>query len=75
ANACETDDEQALYQLIRVRALATQLEAAVYTVRTLTLLCVGPDKNPLRFGAKGKLLTVPGWRNLLQGDDAEEQKN
>ncbi len=29
----------------------------------------------LRFGAKGKLLNVPGWRKLLQGDDAEEQKN
>ncbi|NQA20514.1 DNA topoisomerase I, partial [Pseudomonas aeruginosa] len=62
-------------QLIRVRALASQIEAAVYAVRTITLLGVGPDKKPLRFTAKGKLLSVPGWRKLLQGDDAEEQKN
>ncbi|MBG4858581.1 DNA topoisomerase [Pseudomonas aeruginosa] len=75
ASAGETADEQALYQLIRVRALASQIEAAVYAVRTITLLGVGPDKKPLRFGAKGKLLNVPGWRKLLQGDDAEEQKN
>ncbi|HGP0032397.1 TPA: type I DNA topoisomerase [Pseudomonas aeruginosa] len=75
AAAGETADEQALYQLIRVRALASQIEAAVYAVRTITLLGVGPDKKPLRFGAKGKLLNVPGWRKLLQGDDAEEQKN
>ncbi|MGI9704844.1 type IA DNA topoisomerase [Pseudomonas aeruginosa] len=75
ATAGETADEQALYQLIRVRALASQIEAAVYAVRTITLLGVGPDKKPLRFGAKGKLLNVPGWRKLLQGDDAEEQKN
>ncbi|HEJ2132791.1 TPA: type IA DNA topoisomerase, partial [Pseudomonas aeruginosa] len=68
ASAGETADEQALYQLIRVRALASQIEAAVYAVRTITLLGVGPDKKPLRFGAKGKLLNVPGWRKLLQGD-------
>ncbi|NQA20519.1 type IA DNA topoisomerase, partial [Pseudomonas aeruginosa] len=30
ATAGETADEQALYQLIRVRALASQIEAAVY---------------------------------------------
>ena len=43
-------------------------------MRTITLLGVGPDKKPLRFTAKGKLLSVPGWRKLLQGDDARSKR-
>ena len=53
ASAGETADEQALYQLIRVRALASQIEAAVYAVRTITLLGVGPDKSRCASAPKG----------------------
>jgi len=72
ANAGEDDDELDLYKLIRIRALASQLEAAVYDVRTAKLLALGPDKKPLNFTATGKTLLNPGWKKLLQHDDTDD---
>ena len=72
--AGETPDEQSLYKLIRIRALASQLADAIYDVRTVKLLAKGPDHRPLRFAATGSSISYLGWKKLLKGDDAEEDK-
>ncbi|PUA41364.1 type I DNA topoisomerase [Pseudomonas protegens] len=76
--AGENPEEQALYRLIRIRALACQLEAAIYDVRAVKLLAIGPERRPLRFAATGRTLVYPGWLKLLQSDDTvdkDEQSN
>ncbi|WLG57765.1 type I DNA topoisomerase [Pseudomonas extremorientalis] len=75
AKAGENDDELALYKLIWVRALASQLEAAIFDVRTVKLLAVGPNGKALRFGATGETLFHPGWRKLLKGDDTDDEED
>ncbi len=77
ADACagDNDEEVELYTLIRIRALASQLEAAVYDVRTAKLLAVGPDGTPLRFTATGKTLSHPGWMRLLKSDDTDDEQD
>ena len=74
-SAGENTEEQALYRLIWTRALASQLEAARYDVRTAKLLALGTDGKTLRFTATGKTLSYPGWLKLLQGDDAEDEQD
>lgn len=74
-SAGENDDELALYRLIWVRALASQLEAAIYDVRTAKLLAVGPGGKALRFTASGKTLCHPGWMKVLKGDDTDEEED
>jgi len=74
-SAGEKDDELALYKLIWVRALASQLEAAIYDVRTAKLLAVGPGGKALRFTASGKTLCHPGWMKVLKGDDTDEEED
>ena len=64
-----------LYKLIWVRALASQLEAAIYDVRTAKLLAVGPGGKALRFTASGKTLCHPGWMKVLKGDDTDEEED
>lgn len=68
ADAGENAEEQALYRLIRVRALASQMESALYNVRTVKLIASGPDGKPLRFTASGKtiakLVGRPAARHL-----------
>ncbi|AMB86044.1 DNA topoisomerase I [Pseudomonas agarici] len=73
-SAGEDAEERALYKLIRIRALASQLEAAIYDVRTAKLIAVGPGGKPLRFTATGKTLYYPGWLKLLQGDDTDDEE-
>lgn len=68
--AGETADEKALYQLIRLRVLAAQLEDAVYSVRLLQLVA-DLDGQQAIFEAKGRTLVSPGWKTLLQNDTAE----
>ena len=67
--AGETADEKALYRLIRLRALAAQLEDAVYAARLLQL---GTDLDGKQavFEARGRTLLSPGWKILLQDDAA-----
>ncbi len=74
-SAGENDEELALYKLIWVRALASQLEAAVYDFRTAKLIALGPSGRALRFTATGKTLCYPGWMKLLKGDDTDDEED
>ncbi|MDR9863450.1 type I DNA topoisomerase [Pseudomonas baetica] len=71
--AGEDAEEHALYKLIRIRALASQMEAAIYDVRTAKLIALGPNGKPLRFTATGRTVTYLGWLKLLQNDDTDEE--
>ncbi len=76
--AGENPQEQALYALIRLRTLASQLEDAVYDVRTLQLSGNLDEKTAL-FQAKGSVLQRAGWKVLMQNDaatqDAEREED
>ncbi|MDR1166742.1 MAG: type I DNA topoisomerase [Deltaproteobacteria bacterium] len=66
----DTRDEKALYRLIRLRAIASQLAAAVYHVVRASL--VGPlDGKEATFEAKGRRLDFPGFKALLPADQAQ----
>lgn len=67
----ETEQEQALYQLIRLRTIASQLEDARYAVRVARLAGNAGGKEAI-FEAKGKTLTFPGWKALVATDQTEE---
>ncbi|CAK7032420.1 MAG: DNA topoisomerase 1 [Desulfovibrio sp.] len=69
--AGETTDEKALYSLIRLRSLASQLEDAVYAVRTLQLTADLDGKQAL-FEARGRTLLSQGWKVLTTEDAATE---
>ena len=69
--AGETVDEKALYRLIRLRSLASQLEDAVYAVRILQLGADLDGKQAL-FEAKGRTLLSSGWKILTAEDAATE---
>ncbi len=73
--AGETPEEQALYKLIRLRAIASQLADARYDVRKATLRAQDPvDGKTVRFEATGRTLTYKGWLELLEDDTAEEKE-
>lgn len=65
-------DINALYQLIRTRAIACQLADAVYATRTVRLSGDPIDGRAIEFEATGKTLTSPGWMALLAGDQTNE---
>lgn len=69
--AGENPDEQALYRVIRLRTLASQLADAVFAVRTLKLTATVEGKEA-QFEAKGRTLLSPGWKVLQQADIAED---
>lgn len=69
--AGETADEKALYQMIRLRSLASQLEDAVYAVRVLQLAADLDGKQAI-FEARGRMLLSQGWKMLTAGDAATE---
>lgn len=69
--AGETADEKALYRLIRLRSLPSQMEDAVYAVRVLQLTADMDGKQAL-FEARGRTLLSPGWKVLTAGDAAIE---
>ena len=69
--AGETADEQALYRLIRLRTLASQLADAVYDVRTVRLGAALDGKEAV-FEAKGRVLREPGWKVLTATDAATQ---
>lgn len=69
--AGETADEKALYRLIRLRSLASQLEDAVYAVRILQLGADLDGKQAL-FEARGRTLLSSGWKILTDEDAATE---
>ncbi|MCF3642942.1 type I DNA topoisomerase [Rhizobium sp. TRM95111] len=67
------DDEaqRALYRLIRQRAIASQLADARYRVNTVRLVATDSNEG-FEYTAKGRVLTVPGWRGLTKQDAVEE---
>ncbi len=73
--AGETDDEKALYRLIRIRTLASQLADAVFDVRVARLVGDVDGKRAV-FEAKSRTLREPGWKVVMATDaslaDAEE---
>jgi DNA topoisomerase-1 len=72
--AGENADEQALYRLIRLRALASQLAEAVYDVR-IVRLSAALDGKSADFEARGRTLKEPGWKVLLAVDDSASDEN
>jgi DNA topoisomerase-1 len=64
---------QALYELIRLRALATQMKPAAYDTQTLHLSAQLDNlhKKPLRFVARARALRYSGWLRLLSADRTE----
>lgn len=66
-------EEEALYALIRIRAIGSQLANAVFDVRTVTLATGPADGKSLRFRAVGRVLRVQGWKALMS--DAQEDES
>jgi len=71
--AGETNEQRALYRLIRIRAIACQLADARYAVRTVRLDTAQPvEGEHIEFEAKGRTLIYQGWLKLVAGDQTEE---
>lgn len=71
------ESEQRLYELIRLRALASQLEDAAYATRKVELKATGAAAiNGVvpTFEAKGRVLLQPGWRIAYSGDAKDEDE-
>jgi len=66
--AGDTPEQRALYQMIRIRAIASQLADARYAVRTSHLIATTDDGQPVEFQAKGRTLIYDGWLKLIAGD-------
>ncbi|VVN22244.1 DNA topoisomerase 1 [Pseudomonas fluorescens] len=72
-SAGETDEQRALYSLIRNRALASQLMPARYDARTVVIQANDPvGGKRVQYKAKGRTLLSPGWLRLLTGDATED---
>lgn len=72
STAGESQDEQKLYELIRLRAIASQLADARYMVRTAILVGKTADGMIGEFEAKGRSLVFEGWKKLVPEDQAVE---
>ncbi|MDR2352532.1 MAG: type I DNA topoisomerase [Deltaproteobacteria bacterium] len=72
--AGETPEEKSLYRLIRIRALASQLQEAIYSTTRATFTAF-LDEKTVSFDAKGRLLKSPGFRVLLPKDDTKDTKD
>lgn len=66
------DVQRAVYQLIRERTLASQIEDARFRVNTVRLRAVDTDE-AFEFDATGRVMTVPGWRAVAGGDAVEAE--
>lgn len=67
--AGSTRDEQMLYITIRLRALASQMEAAEFAVHEITLESVDRVAGAaVKFLAKARVMTSPGWKRLVKTD-------
>jgi len=69
AEAGDSEEERALYQLIRLRAIASQLPDAVFNVR-VSRLSGAVNGQKAVFEAKGRTLKEKGWKGLLAADAA-----
>ena len=64
----DNDDEKALYRLIWMRAVASQLADALYDVKEAHL-----QADECQFSAKGQSLKFAGWKGLgIEEDPADE---
>lgn len=69
-------DANDLYNLIRSRAICSQLNDAIYKNITTTLIARHPITGiELKFIAKGSLLMSAGWRSYVETDEASEGKD
>ena len=74
-SAGDTSEQQALYKLIRLRAIACQLADARYAVRTVNLSAAHPiNGKAVEFEGTGRTLVYSGWLKLLAGDQTEEEE-
>lgn len=64
-------DEKALYDLIKTRCIASQLEPAKFEVITATLA----TDNDYVFKASGSVMVDKGWKVLLDGDDSGDEED
>lgn len=74
ATAGESLSQQALYKLIRLRAIASQLQDARYAVRVAVLCGSAPDGKTLMFEARGRTLIAPGWTSLHADEESEDDE-
>ncbi len=73
-DAGETADQKALYKLIRIRAIASQLQAAQYKVRKAVVQSAEQiNGRDIKYSATGRTLVSPGWLKLLGKDDTDEE--
>ena len=72
--AGESADEQALYRLIRLRTLASQMADALYDVRTVRLCAELHGGKEATFEAKGRVLRELGWKVLTATDAAMQDE-
>ena len=69
--AGDNGGERALYNLIRTRALASQMEDAKFQAVKVALKGDAGGREAM-FDGKGSRLVSPGWRKALGGDQADE---
>ncbi|MBS1943322.1 MAG: type I DNA topoisomerase [Bacteroidetes bacterium] len=72
-DAGDTEEEKAVYHLIRQRAIASQLADAVYDTRT-AILTGEAEGRAVRFKAQGATVREPGWLTLLAGEASEDEE-
>ncbi len=70
--AGEDATQRALYELIRKRALASQMPDAIYQQTSCTLDGGQFEGRPAIFKAVGSVLTDPGWKKLYQESEDED---
>jgi DNA topoisomerase-1 len=71
--AGDSEGEKALYRLIRLRAIASQLEDAVFAIR-IVLLDGDVNGKTAVFEAKGRTPVKAGWKALVATDQTEEEE-
>ena len=72
--AGEDQLQQALYRLIWQRAVGSQLMPAVYAVRRVEAGASDLGERGVVFAASRRVITEPGWRALIDGDEHDEER-
>ena len=67
--------QKALYQLIRKRALASQMPDVIYQQTSCSLDGGEFQGKPAIFKAVGSVMTDPGWKKLYQESEEEETEH
>ncbi len=74
---CEDPNAKAIYELIRLRAIASQMRPALYDVTELVLQSEPLDSlsfQPVTVKAKGRTLRYQGWLKVMPKDDSSEEQ-